>query len=145
MKNMWRISQVGQFLSPFFWAIALTGILWPILKDYLWINLVGIAGVERATLLGLTLIFASFILLFLSFGYFYDRITLWKEQIGIAAEKNPYMREKLSPKEIVLFEMYASTFKLPMLKEWIEKQIKENPKLEEEVILLMEYIHAQEI
>lgn len=115
MTFVWRISQTGPLLSLFFWSTALAGIFWPIVgrseppKGPLWVFVTEILGVpaDRATLVGLLLLFVSFAGFIFLVGFFYDRVLkLWREQMEVIYERNPYVEDLMFTKEVRQFEQY---------------------------------------
>lgn len=147
MKNIWRFSQAGQFLSLFFWSIALTGIVWPIIKENM-LNFLNPISIERANLIGLSLLFIGMLSLIFILGFIYDKTKMWKEQTIISVERNPFANERLSPKEFIMLEIYISLlhtipqlYSLEMkLENWVQRQAKENPSLLSDVEKLWRYM-----
>lgn len=115
MTLVWRISQTGPILSLFFWSTALAGIFWPI---------VGITGgnqlgplgtflrslgvpLDRITFVGLVTLFLLFAALILFIGWMYDRVLkLWREQMDVTYDRNPYADDRLFRKEILQWQQY---------------------------------------
>lgn len=113
MTLVWRISQTGPILSIFFWSTALAGIFWPILgrspDGPLWILITDTLNIapERATIVGLLLLFLLFAAIILTIGFVYDRVLkLWREQMDVAYERNPYMEERMFVKEKAQFDQF---------------------------------------
>ncbi|MBI4416890.1 MAG: hypothetical protein HY557_07900 [Euryarchaeota archaeon] len=114
MTIVWRISQTGPLLSLFFWSTALAGIFWPILgstnpRGPLLAFVVDVLGVpaERATIVGLLLLFLLFSGIILGIGFLYDRVLrLWREQMDVAYERNPYADDRLFRKERLQWEQF---------------------------------------
>jgi MFS family permease len=116
MTTLWRITQTGPFLSLFFWSTALAGIFWPILGDRpsgpdgpLWDFVTRNLGVapERAALVGVSLLALATIAMILAFGYVYDRVfKLWREQMDVVVERNPYAEDRLMHKERTQWALY---------------------------------------
>src|SRR3989304_1849 len=72
--GVWRTPQPGPIRSIFFWGTALAGIFWPILGQRdppgpMWWFVRDVLGVgeDRATLVGILLLFLAFVTLILSF------------------------------------------------------------------------------
>ena len=115
MTVIWRVGQTGAILSLFFWSTALAGIFWPI---------VGITGgnqlgplgsflvsigvpLDRVTVVGLLLLFFLFASFILVIGWLYDRVfKLWREQMYIATDRNPFADDHLLRKEVQLFRQF---------------------------------------
>ena len=107
MIQVWRIQQSQMIISIVFWALTLTGIFYPYVDWRLKIAF----GIGTATE-GMILLFLLVITAILSFGFMYDRIfRLWKQQHTVAQERNPYARDKMTPKEI----LYWSLFYVPTM------------------------------
>jgi len=114
MTTLWRISQTGPFLSIFFWGTALAGIFWPILGQrnppgplYWFVTQVLGVGDDRATLVGIALLFLLFVGTIFAFGFVYDRVLkLWREQTEVAYARNPYADDTLFRKEILTWDQF---------------------------------------
>ena len=115
MTLIWRISQTGPFLALFFWGTALAGIFWPIVgrseapPGPLWTFVTKTLGISptNATLVGLALLFLFFATIILSVGYAYDHVfKLWREQMDVAMERNPYAEDTLFRKERLQWHQY---------------------------------------
>lgn len=114
MTVIWRISQTGPLLSLFFWSTALAGIFWPILGQRsppgpMWSLVTGVLGVgeDRATLVGIAILFFGFAAFILLIGFLYDRVfKLWREQMDVTYDRNPYVDDMLFRKEILQWEQY---------------------------------------
>ncbi len=115
MTQIWRITQTGPFLSLFFWGAALAGIFWPIVGQAqptpgpLWVFVHDTLGIsaDRTTLVGLSLLFVFFSGLILLIGFVYDRVLkLWREQMDIAMERNPYAEDRLLRKEVMQWDQF---------------------------------------
>ena len=115
MTLIWRISQAGPLLSIFFWSTTLAGIFWPIvgftnsgLKGPVaqWLSDIGVPP-DRVTIIGLLLLFFLFAFAILTVGFLYDRVfKLWREQMYVAMDRNPYADNLLFRKEILQWEQY---------------------------------------
>lgn len=143
MTYFWRLQQSQIVVSMILWATLLT------LTSYQYIQW----RVEReGFLFGNTYI--AFIILFLIIfgiiiiiGFAFDRIfKLWKEQQIVVARRNPYVKERIFTRDIVmlrhtllpLLEKYKDTD--PKMKEdiefmekWIDKCMKVDPNIKREV------------
>ena len=114
MTLLWRIGQTGPFLSIFFWGTALAGIFWPILGQRnppgpLWWLVTDVLGVgeDRATLVGIGLLFLTILSVILVFGFVYDRVLkLWREQMEVTYERNPFAADFLMVKERTVWAQY---------------------------------------
>ena len=113
MTLVWRITQTGPLLSLFFWSTALAGIFWPIVGSgnppgplYSLLIWLGIPA-ERITIVGLLVLFLLFAAFILVVGFLYDRrFKLWREQMEIAVDRNPYADDRLIRKEQLMYEKF---------------------------------------
>jgi hypothetical protein len=113
MTLVWRITQTGPILSLFFWSTALAGIFWPILGSsnppgplYSFLISIGVPA-ERTTVVGLVLLFLVFAAFILTIGFLYDRkFKLWREQMEIAVDRNPFADDQLYRKEQMMWGQY---------------------------------------
>ena len=107
MTQLWRIQQSYTLLSLILWGIVIAFTAFPIISP-VWFPFLARFGISATTtgIVALTLILL-FLLIYGSlyaFGFVYDRyLRLWREQLDVAVEKNPYANEKLSPKEIMMW------------------------------------------
>lgn len=117
MTFVWRISQTGPLLSLFFWSVGLAGIFWPIVgkgaaadspPGPLWDWLIGVGiPAARVTFVGLAILFLTFATIILLIGYFYDRVfRLWREQMEISVDRNPFAEDRLYRKEQMQWEQF---------------------------------------
>ena len=142
MTLVWRITQTGPILSIFFWGTALAGIFWPILGQRdppgpMWWFVRDVLGVgeDRATLVGILLLFLAFVTLILSFGFVYDRVfKLWREQMDVIVERNPYAEELLYVKERAQFQ----EFSLPLAR--AVYKVSPDPELKEAIHRAEEWV-----
>ena len=105
MLQLWRIQQVAQLLTVTMLAINLT------LQIYLYMQ--WREGTVFATpWIGGTLILLILAAAIWTFALIWDlRLKMWREQMTVLAEKNPYTKEKLTAKEVLIL----GTLWLPML------------------------------
>ena len=106
MIQLWRIQQSYTLLSLFLWGAVLTFTAYPIIKEP-WLRfLEGSFGIraEAPGVVAGTLFLIFFLIYFtlFIFGLVYDKyLRLWREQLDVSVERNPYAREKLMVKEIL--------------------------------------------
>ncbi len=131
MMQIWRIQQVQAIVGLLFWSLTLAGVYYiSYFHDHL-VNL-GILG-EGDVALGTALLFAAIIIGFLVFGLIYDRVfKLWREQTDVLIERNPYTREKLTPKEVI---QWRRSF-VPIMKELAKK----DSQMEKDVVFMEKWI-----
>ena len=98
MLQVWRLQQVAQLLTLILLALNLSLQLWGYVK---WRN-----GFLANSLTGVLSILLVLALVIWTFAYIWDRrLKMWREQTSVLIEKNPYMKERFSPKEVALYAM----------------------------------------
>lgn len=152
MLQMWRVQQVAQILTIALLAVNLTLQLYTYMK---W---------REGDLFATPYIGGSIILLVLlagvwAFALIWDlRLKMWREQMTVVVEKNPFTKEKMTPKEIMVYGILW----LPMLdrlakedpkikesadamRRWVIRSMKEDRIAEMEVGTILEYIGAKDM
>ncbi len=142
MIQFWRMQQSQAFVNSFFFATTLALLLMPYLG-------VTISEVTGNVLLTFWVLFTVVMGAILGFGYAFDNVwRLWKEQVVVGTERNPYALEKLSAKEVVVWRHLH----LPMLRAtgqgnhahfmeaWMGAAVAEDPKLDEDVRQLEDWL-----
>ncbi len=136
MTIVWRITQTGPILSLFFWSTALAGIFWPILGSppagaipagplWAFLRWAGVSA-DRVTIVGLLLLFLTFSLFILLIGFVYDKVfKLWREQVYIATDRNPYADDMLFRKEVLQWRQFYLPLARAMYKISPEPELKE--------------------
>ncbi len=116
MTQLWRIQQSYTLLSLLLWGIVISLTAYPVIAP-LWLPFLQDRGIPASTpgVIALTLLLlflAIYGVLFL-FGVVYDKyLRLWREQLDVAVDRNPYAREKLSPKEVLMWRyIYLPTMR----------------------------------
>jgi hypothetical protein len=105
MTMLWRVQQAQMMISILFWSLTLTGIFYPYIRVRILNDLVGPSHV----FLGMAMIFLFVVGLIVLFGYLYDRLKFWKEQVMVAQERNPFSYgTKMTPIQITLFKAILS-------------------------------------
>jgi len=100
MTTLWRVQQAQMVISIIFWSLTLTGIFYPYIRAKALNNVIG----PERVFLGMALIFLSVVALVLAFGYMYDRLKFWREQITVAQERNPFSYgARVTPIQIILW------------------------------------------
>ena len=107
MTQLWRIQQSYTLLSLILWGIVIVTTSFPIISP-IWFPFLARFGISASTpgAVAVTLVLMFFLVFgsLYSFGFVYDRyLRLWREQLDVSVEKNPYAREKLSPKEVMMW------------------------------------------
>lgn len=101
MTTLWRVQQAQMVISIIFWSLTLTGIFYPYIRAR---SLNDLIGPERV-FLGMALIFLAVVALVLAFGYMYDRLKFWREQITVAQERNPFSYgARVTPIQVILWK-----------------------------------------
>src|SRR5213594_1894530 len=140
MTQLWRIQQSYTLLSLLLWGIVISLTAYPVIAP-LWLPFLQDRGIPASTpgVIALTLLLlflAIYGVLFL-FGVVYDKyLRLWREQLDVAVDRNPYAREKLSPKEILMWRyIYLPVMKvsgrdnpntakeIEFVEQWVEKSM----------------------
>lgn len=97
MLQMWRLQQVAQILTLALLAINLSLQLWGFMK---W------RGAIMGSYAGVLVILLVLAAIIWAFAIIWDiRLKMWREQISVLVQKNPYMKERMSPKEIAVYAM----------------------------------------
>ena|SRR5437773_6381242 len=146
MTQLWRVQQSYALLSLFLWAavISLTAAAYilPFEQRQLGID-PSTPGVIAATLI---LLFAAVFGGLFLFGVVYDRyLRLYRDQLDVAYDRNPYAREKLMVKEILMWRhmflpgMRARTLvpdaqrEVAFMEKWIQKSLAQDANIRRSV------------
>ena len=143
MTQLWRIQQSYTLLSLLLWGIVISLTAYPVIAP-LWLPFLQDRGIPASTpgVIALTLLLlflAIYGVLFL-FGVVYDKyLRLWREQLDVAVDRNPYAREKLTPKEILMWRyIYLPTLRvsgrqnpntikeIEFIEKWVERSVSED-------------------
>lgn len=140
MVQLWRVQQSYTLLSLLIWGVLITFTSWTVLKD-VWADFLGRFGISLsapgAVAAGLIVIFLSVFIILYAFGVVYDKyLKLWREQLDVSYERNPYTREKLMVKEILMWRhMFLPVLRvaaprdpdarreIEFVEKWIEKTV----------------------
>jgi hypothetical protein len=144
MVQLWRIQQSYTLLSLVIWGVLITLTAWPILDD-LWADFLEIFGIPfnapGAIALGLGIIFVAVYVVLFAFGIVYDKVLrLWREQLDVSYERNPYTRDKLMVKEVLMWRhMFlpvlrvaapsdpAAQREIEFVERWIDRTLSSDP------------------
>lgn len=151
MLQVWRLQQVSQIVTLVMLTATLSGIIWGYVKYR--------GGILGNSVVGILIIAVIIGLVVWSFAIFWDtRLKLWRDQMHVLVEKNPYTHEKMAPKELLTYlitwipvmENMARTDpkvaeSLKVLKDWIAKEIKQDPHLVDDVQGIMDHIGAGKV
>jgi hypothetical protein len=100
MTVLWRVQQAQMVISIIFWSLTLTGIFYPYIRVRALNDLIG----PERVFLGMALIFLGVVAMVLAFGYLYDRLKFWREQITVAQERNPFSYgARVTPIQVILW------------------------------------------
>lgn len=152
MTLLWRVQQSQALVAPLFYAATLTGVFWPTVGTYL--KTKGFFAPSQVAL-GLTVLFLFMLFLITAIGLVYDKVfKLWREQLDVGVERNPYLQEKLAPKEIVLWKkMHLRTLQqvahenptansdIQFMERWIERSMAD-PRIRAQVEALERWIEG---
>lgn len=128
MLQVWRLQQVAALLTLLLMALNVSLLVWGYVK---WRNpIVGNAIV--GPLLILAILFGSI----WAFAIIWDlRLKMWRDQMSVLVDKNPYMKEKFSPKEIAVYGMVW----LPML----DHMAKSDPSIKEHADAMRKWLKRE--
>ena len=146
MLQVWRLQQVSQIVTLVMLTATLSGIIWGYVKYR--------GGIFGNSVFGILIIALIIGLAVWTFAIFWDtRLKLWRDQMQVLVEKNPYTHEKMSPKELFTYvitwipimenltkndpKMDAS---LNVLKEWVRNEVANDPHLVQEVKEILDHI-----
>ena len=146
MLQVWRLQQVSQIVTLIMLTATLSGIIWGYVKYR--------GGIFQNSILGILLIAIIIGVAVWSFAIFWDlRLKLWRDQMHVLVEKNPYTHEKMAPKELFTFvitwipimENLAKddpkvADSLKILKDWIKQEIAHDPHLVNDVKDIFDHI-----
>ncbi len=146
MLQMWRVQQIAAILSLLMLAVTDALLIYNLVS---WRS-----GVFETPYTGATLILVIIGLAIWIASILWDtKLRMWREQMTVLVERNPYSKEKMSPKEIVHYRLVW----LPLLKKlgkddpslkeygetmeaWMEHVIRDDPSVAKEVEDLMSYV-----
>lgn len=101
MTTLWRVQQAQAVISIAFWSLTLAGVFYPYVAAR-WLD--DALGADKVAL-GLALLVMVVVAAILAFGYVYDRLKFWKEQMFVTQERNPFTYGGLvMPAHIVLWD-----------------------------------------
>lgn len=150
MLQMWRLQQVAQILV--LTMMAITDAL--LVYDYTDGLRVGGEPLISDRFIGVLFVLILIGAAIWTFAIIWDlRLKMWREQMTVLAEKNPFTKEKLTPKEVYIF----GTLWLPMLerlgkddpalknsaedlRRWILRSLKDDKVTDAELDTVLKYI-----
>ena len=146
MLQMWRFQQISQIMTIGMLALTLS------LQANTFMNWRG--GWFSNPYLGVPFLLLVIFSVIWGISIFWDlKMKMWREQVAVTVERNPYAKEKLMAKEVLQMEQ----FWIPLLKyignkdsemkshavmvqDWLDKALKEDNSLRSEFEDLLEYI-----
>jgi hypothetical protein len=147
MLWMWRVQQVSQPLTLTLMAINLSLTVFGLIK---WRE----GSPLSVSWIGVPLILLLLAFVILSFALIWDlRLKMWRDQATVLVERNPYSKEKMSAKEIMIYGVLwlpvlddigkrdpKAKIAAEALREWIRKASKEEPVMEKDLDDVFKYI-----
>ncbi|MCJ7606430.1 MAG: hypothetical protein MUO94_01105 [Thermoplasmata archaeon] len=150
MLQMWRVQQIAAILSLVMLAITDALLVYDKVS---WRS-----GIFETPYTGVTaLLLVIGLAIWLASIAWDTKLKMWREQMTVLVEKNPFNKERMAPKEIVM----NSLLWLPMLesigrndpkvrdaaialREWVDKAVKEDPVIARDVKELLRFIDVKE-
>jgi hypothetical protein len=146
MKHIWRFQQVGGLVSVTLMCLNLTVLLYAYIAW--WFESIGIP--HKWDWLIMMIIFLIAFSIALLFGIVYDKVfRLWRHREVVAAERNPYMKGRIKPTELVSWQY----INIPLLMKhglkeeaefnlkWNERNMERDPELRKDVYRMMKWIN----
>ncbi len=146
MLQVWRVQQIATILSLVMLAVTDALLVY---DKASWRS-----GVFESPYTGVVIILLAIGLIIWGVSIVWDlKLKMWREQMTVLTEKNPYLREKMNTKELVLYQLSwlpvleglgkndpqaresAETLKL-----WMQKVMGEDPSLSADVKDVFEYL-----
>ncbi|UCE92279.1 MAG: hypothetical protein JSV90_03865 [Methanobacteriota archaeon] len=150
MLQMWRIQQVAQILVLTMMAIT------DALLVYDYTDGLRVGGEPLIPYRALGVLFVLILIggAIWAFAIIWDlRLKMWREQMTVLAEKNPFTKEKLTPKEVFILGALwmpllerlgkddpALRNSAEDLRKWIRRSLKDDKVTDAEVDTVLEYI-----
>lgn len=134
MLQMWRVQQIAAILTIVLLAVSLSLQIY----DYMsWRS-----GLFSSPYTGALVIMLLLAAIIWGIAVVWDiRLKMWREQMTVLAERNPYMMEKMSAKELLMFGLVwlpilervskddpEAKRSVEVIKAWMRKVAKEDPR-----------------
>jgi len=146
MLQVWRLQQISQVMTLFLLALSEATVLWTLLKYR--------GGIFNNPYIMIPLLLAMFGSAIWLASIIWDlKLKMWRFQATVLVERNPYSKEKMAPKEIVLYSMTwlpimdklgENDPKIRMQAEafraWLRKASKMEPNLEADMKEILDFI-----
>ena len=147
MLWMWRVQQVSLPLTLMLMAINLSLTILGLIK---WRE----DSLLSTSWIGVTLIFLLLAAAIATFALIWDlRLKMWRDQATVLVERNPYSKEKMSAKEIMIYGVLwlpllddigkrdpRAKVAADALREWIKKASKEEAVMDKDLDDIFKYI-----
>jgi hypothetical protein len=146
MFQVWRIQQVAAVLTIVLLALNLSLMMWGETKWW--------GGVFQNSYTAIPVFMVTLLVVIWLFSIFWDlKMKMWREQMAIAMERNPYSKEKMYAKEISGYALFwlpvldhlgktdpDAKASADALRVWIKKALSEDPAAQQEWKELLNYI-----
>jgi hypothetical protein len=151
MLQVWRIQQVAAILTMCLLALNLA------LQMYNFVD--WRQGIFETPYSGVPIFILMIFAIIWGFSIIWDlKMKMWREQMAVTVERNPYAKEKLYAKEVAIMAF----FQVPLLeyignkdpemkhyseafKNWLDNVMKDDVALKEELDSLLKYIGMESI
>jgi hypothetical protein len=146
MLQMWRVQQIAQIVTIALLAMNLA------LQVYNYMSWRG--SLFSSPYTGVPVLLLILAAIIWGLAIVWDmRMKMWREQMTVLAERNPYMREKMSTKELVMYPLSwlpvleslgktdpKAKTSAEAMKVWMRKVMREDPALSADVREVFEHI-----
>jgi len=146
MLQVWRLQQISQVMTLFLLALSEATVIWGFLKYR--------GGLFNNPYFMIPLLLVIFGAAIWMASIFWDlRLKMWRDQATVLVERNPYSKEKMAAKEIVLYGMTwlplmeklgendpKMRMQAEALRAWLRKASKEEPDLEKDMKEILDFI-----
>ena len=146
MLQIWRIQQVSQIVTLALLSLNLAGILYPFFQHR--------GGIFETPYTGIPPILLTIALSIWLFSIMWDlQLKMWRDQATVLVERNPYSKEKMSAKEIMIYGILwlpvlenlgktdpKAKAAADALREWIKKASREEEVMIKDLDDIFKYI-----
>ncbi len=150
MTHIWRFQQVGGLVAVTLMCLNLTILLYAYIGW--WFERIGVP--HKLDWLIMIIIFTLSFTIALLFGVLYDTVfKLWRHREIVAVERNPYMKGRIKPTELVSWQyIYIPLLIKYGLKDeaifnlkWNERNMERDPELRKDVFRMMKWINEYKL
>ena len=152
MLQMWRLQQVAQVLTLVLLALNLALQVFGLIK---WRT----GSPLSISYVGVPMIMLLLVMIIWTFAIFWDlRLKMWRDQMNVAVERNPYSKERLSSKEVFIYALcYLPVIErlgkddpklrevAEVLKKWFKKETEDDPQLVKDVKEIFDHIGSDKV